>query len=156
MPNKVKHLRGTREQWQKNDPVIDEGEIALLLTESGRYRMKIGNGRDSFSALEMFGGEVYSGSGNTVLLKHCADVRFDKKASLTIAFPEIIDEDYYAMLTFVSPATPTTLTYPEGVISFSGTSLTEGKLVPEATLRYTLIFWYDGKMQCHVRSCVDA
>ena len=156
MPNKVRHLRGTREEWAESDPVIEDGEIALLLTESGRYRMKIGNGKDTFSALEMFGGEVYNVNESAVLLKHCADIRLGEAAAVSVSFPEIIDEDYYAMLSFSSGALPTTLTYPEGVISFSGTSLTAGELVPEENTRYTLIFWYDGRIECHVRSCDDA
>ena len=60
MPNIVKHLRADEATWAEYDAVIEDGEIALMKTESGRYRMKIGNGELSFSELEMFGGEVFN------------------------------------------------------------------------------------------------
>ena len=55
MPNKVRHLRGTDDEWRENDVIIDDGEIALALSPCGNYRMKIGTGNKRFSELDMFG-----------------------------------------------------------------------------------------------------
>lgn len=155
MPNKVKHLRGTLAEWNSCDPVIDEGEIALALTDSGRYRMKIGNGVSPFSALEMFGGEVYYPSYDNPLMKHCADIRYGVASSLTILLPDVFDDDYYSMLTFDSPEVATAISYPE-IISFSGESVADGEFVPDENMHYTLLFWYDGRLQCHVRGIHNA
>ena len=156
MPNKVKHLRGTLDEWRESDAVIDDGEIALAITESGRYRMKIGNGRDKFSELEMFGGEVYNYHGHTgVLMRHCADVRLGEVAEITITIPSVIDDDYYALLTFDSGAIATEMNYPLG-IRFTGDSVYNGNFIPEEEMHYTMIIWFDGELQCHVRGVPNA
>ena len=155
MPNKVKHLRGTLEEWRECDPVIDDGEIALALTDSGRYRMKIGNGYSPFSALEMFGGEVYYPSYDNPLMSHCADIRYGSMERLSIVMPDVLDDDYYSMLTFDSPEVATELTYPE-FITFTGESVAEGNFIPDENMHYTLVFWYDGRVQCHVRGVHNA
>ena len=156
MPNKVRHLRGRDEEWAANDVVIDDGEIALALSPAGNYRMKIGNGEKKFSELDMFGGEVRKPSGQIVTLKHCDDVRYKAVTQLNIEFPALRDEDYYSLLTFDSPESPTKLSYPDDV-TFTGKSIADGRFVPEPKLHYTVIFWEDGSgIQCHVRGLENA
>lgn len=156
MPNKVRFLRGSDEEWAANDIVIDDGEIALAQSPTGNYRMKIGNGEKKFSELDMFGGEVRRPTGQSVTLKHCDDVRYKAVAQLSVEFPALRDEDYYSLLTFDSPASPTQLSYPEDV-TFTGSSIVNDRFVPEENMHYTLIFWEDGSgIQCHARGIGNA
>lgn len=156
MPNKVKHLRGTAAEWTEHDPVIDDGELALLITDTGRYRMKIGNGEDKFSDLEMFGGEVYNLSETEVTMKHCADIRLGTCDTLTVNFPNKMDDDYYSVLTFTSPLYDMTFSHTASAIWFSGSDCYERVFAPAINMHYTLFFWYDGKIQCHVRGIDNA
>ena len=156
MPNKVKHLRGTDEEWAANDVVIDDGEIALSKGNTGRYRIKIGNGVSKFSELEMLGGEVIEPTGKSVRLGHCHDIRFGELPKLTLYFPSAYEKDFYCVLTFDSGTTPTTMAYVKSNVLFSGRSVVGGELVPEANVHYTAVFWYDGKLQCHVRGIENA
>ncbi len=156
MPNKVKHLRGSDAEWAENDVVIDDGELALSKSEGGRYRIKIGNGESKFSELEMLGGEVKEPSGTTIRLSHCHDIRFGEMSRLTIYGPFSYEKDFYCVLTFDSGNTPTTLSYAKGLVRFTGHSVIGDKLVPESNMHYTAVFWYDGKLQCHVRGIENA
>ena len=157
MPNKVRHLRGTDAEWAENDAVIDDGEIALALSPAGNYRIKIGNGTNKFSELDMLGGEVKNIDETVITMKHADDVRCGERPRLYIYFENPRDEDFYSILTFDSGATATEFIYPNGLLNFSGESLSAGKFVPEAKMHYTLVFWDDGSLiQCHVRGCSNA
>ena len=157
MPNKVRHLRGSDEDWAANDVVIDDGEIALALSPNGNYRMKIGNGTSKFSELDMFGGEVKKPTKNTVCLMHADDVRYGSMAYIAFYLESPRDDDFYAILSFDSGTTATRLSYPSNTIKFTGTSITAGQFVPESNMHYTAIFWQDGAaVQCHVRGYENA
>ena len=158
MPNKVKHLRASADLWAQNDAVIDDGELALLKTESGRYRMKIGNGEQKFSELELFGGEVYYTSNEEIVLKHCADVRLGEIESVTVSFPSVLDDDYYALLTFDTPMYGAEVIIdPPCKMRFTGSSIAaDNSFAPLPDMHYTLIIWYDGELQCHVRGISNA
>lgn len=156
MPNKVKHLRGSDEEWAANDVVVEDGEIALAKSSEGRYRIKIGNGENRFSELEMLGGEVIEKSTPSTTLHHCHDVRFGEVAKLTLIIPDTCEKDFYSVVTFDSGLTPTTLSYTKSRVTFTGHSVIGGQLVPEACTHYTAVFWYDGHMQCHVRGVENA
>ncbi len=151
MPNKVKHLRGTDAEWAENDIVLEDGEFALAISERGRYRLKIGNGVNKFSELEMYGGEVRRLPEGALVLSHGHDVRLGTRSSLSLTLTEPYDDDFYAVATFDSPDTPTSVTYTKSKIKFSGCSVVGHQFVPEANMHYTLIFWNDGTLQCHVR-----
>ena len=156
MPNKVKQLRGTDAEWAENDIVIDDGEIALAISPTGRYRMKIGNGKKKFSELEMFGGEVKKSNGTVFSIKHSVETRMGELAELMISAPNTYDEDIYALLTFDSGEVPTSLSYITTQIRFTGRSVIGENFIPEPNMHYTAIFWYDGKFQCHVRGVENA
>ena len=157
MPNIVKHLRADEATWAEYDAVIEDGEIALMKTESGRYRMKIGNGELSFSELEMFGGEVFNAHEGDIYLNHCGDYRIGEAEEITIYFPYVMDNDYYSLLTFDSGSYPTDFYNGDDTpIMYSGSSITDGEFVPLPDMHYTLVFWFDGRIQCHVRGVSNA
>lgn len=157
MPNKVRHLRGTDDEWRENDVIIDDGEIALALSPCGNYRMKIGTGNKRFSELDMFGGEVRWPTENPVTIMHGDDVRYHEASYIYFVFENPHDEDYYSTLTFDSGEAPTTLTYPKDGIRYSGMSVINGEFVPEANMHYNVSFFEDGSgIQAHIRGTSNA
>lgn len=153
MSHIIQHLRATREGWALYDIIPKDGELALLQMEDGGALIKIGDGEHPFSELASLTGEVVSRSGDTLLLRHGEEARYDSLSALTLSFPTVIREDYYAALSFDSPAAaPTALSYPkEPKIFFSGDDVAEGVFVPDVAKHYSLFFWYDGRMQGLVR-----
>lgn len=153
MASTIQHLRATRAVWAEHDIIPLDGELALLRTDDGGTLIKIGDGTHRFSELSSLTGEVTAGSSTEHLLRHGEDTHFASVASLSLSFPSVIREDYYSMLSFDSPAeSPTALSYPtEPPIYFSGDDVLEGVFVPDVGKHYTLLFWYDGRMQGLVR-----
>ena len=151
MSKSIQHLRADAAEWAQNDITPRDGELALMRTESGSYRIKIGNGETPFSGLDSVMGFVKHPDGETVTPTMGGDYRFGIMTALTINMPEKFDEDFYTMITFDSDESATVLTYPTGTVSFSGDSVEDGVFVPEAKMHYTVFIWYDGKMQCLVR-----
>ncbi len=149
MANTIQHLRASRAVWAQHDIIPKDGELALLRTEDGATLIKIGDGIHHFSELSAVAGEAYKESESTHLLRHGEDAHFEIIESLSLAFPQNLREDYYSMLSFDSPAeAPTALVYPEDPwIYFSGDDVMDGIFVPEGGKHYTLLFWYDGKIQ---------
>lgn len=156
MSGSVQHLRGNSEEWLAYDAVVNDGEIALERAEGG-YRMKIGDGVTPFSSLPYFGSRIISEEGEavSVTLPSGADVRVGEVLSLTVALPEVIDGDYFATLSFDSGVLPTTVEYIMGDCLFSGLAPGDSIPVPQANTHYTLIFWFDGRLECHVRSVAN-
>ena len=145
----IQHLRADRAGWEQHDIVPMDGELALLRTEDGGTLIKIGDGEHPFSALASLTGEVKTGSGDTHILCHGEDLRFGALPALSLSFPALIREDYYAALSFDSPAdAPTALSYPDiPRIHFTGEDVLEGVFVPDVGKHYTVFLWYDGRMQ---------
>lgn len=48
---RMQQRRDTQENWEKNNPILLNGEIALVDTPNGELRMKIGDGANRYSAL---------------------------------------------------------------------------------------------------------
>lgn len=48
---RMRQRRDTQENWEKNNPILLNGEIALVDTVSGELRMKIGDGANRYSVL---------------------------------------------------------------------------------------------------------
>lgn len=48
---RMRQRRDTQENWEKNNPILLNGEIALVDTPNGELRMKIGDGANRYSAL---------------------------------------------------------------------------------------------------------
>jgi len=62
---------------------------------------------------------------------------------LQFTLPTDIPDGYISYLVFKSGATPTALSYPDG-IKWSGGSISDGEFVPEENTIYNIAFWYDG------------
>lgn len=152
MPKIIQHLRADRAGWAQQDIIPKEGELALLCIEGGTL-IKIGDGTQPFSALSSLTGEVKSGTGEQATLRHGDDLRFSQATALSVFFPDFIREDYYASLSFDSPADmPTALSYPASPhIYFSGDDVADGIFVPNVNKHYTILFWHDGRMQALAR-----
>ena len=149
MANTIQHLRAGRAVWEQHDIIPLDGELALLRTDDGGTLIKIGDGAHRFSELSSLTGEARSESGSTVLLRHGEDIRFPASEALSLSLPESIREDYYSILSFDSPIdSPTAFSYPEEPkIHFSGDDVMDGVFIPDGGKHYTLLFWYDGRMQ---------
>ena len=149
MANTIQHLRARRDVWAQHDIIPKDGELALLRTDDGGTLIKIGDGEHRFSELSSLTGEARSGSGDTHILRHGEDTRFSSIESLSLSLPVIIREDYYSILSFDSPMdSPTALSYPETPkIFFSGDDVFDGVFVPDVGKHYTLLLWYDGRLQ---------
>lgn len=49
---RIKHKRDTHANWTTNNPVLLDGEIAVVVMENGEIRQKVGNGTSSYTALD--------------------------------------------------------------------------------------------------------
>lgn len=149
----VKHRRGTEAEWLAQDPVIPEGEIALVDYGSG-YDIKIGDGKSRFSALPALSGRCTSSGEDytSVTLSHRDDARFNYVEELEITLDHEGHDDYCSITSFTVLDFPASLSFIcDMEILFSGTDVTEGVFVPELYTHYTLFFWKDNYMNCHVR-----
>ena len=81
-------------------------------------------------------------SGNTEV--RCAEI-----TSLTVALPETISDSFISSVIFKSGATATTVTVPSNVYC-QGADCKNGAFLPKANKRYTMIFSYDGIMNCYI------
>jgi len=147
----IQHLRGTRGNWEDNDLVIPDGELALL-RENGRTRIKIGDGSTPFSKLPFTDGAIkqLSGGGH-VFLCTGDDVRLGACAQLMLNLPDVIDEDFYATVTFDSPSNTATVFGTSHSIVMTGDNTDAGCFIPVPGCHYTVLVWYDGTMQGLVR-----
>ena len=153
MADVIRHLRGNSETWRNHDGIVRDGELALLMAEDGRYRVKIGDGKTRFSALPYIDGRILRQEGEScsVTLATGLDIRAGALSVLSLSLPDPIPEDLYCVISFDSANSPTTVEYLfEGAL-FSGDSVNDGVLAPEANTHYTLMLWYDGRLHCHSR-----
>ena len=150
----VKHRRGTEEEWLLHDPVIPDGEIALV-SYGHEYDVKVGDGQKKYSELSPLNGKFTESMEDftSVTLLHRDDARFAYIEELEITIDDTGHPDYCAILSFTVFDFSATLTfnYDAGIL-FSGTDVTDGVFVPELFMHYTLFFWKDMQyMNCHVR-----
>ena len=153
MADIIRHLRGNAETWRTHDGVVRDGELALLKTEDGRYRVKIGDGETPFSALPYIEGRILRQEGDScaVTLTTGLDIRAGVLSMLSLSLPDPIPEDLYSVISFDSAGTPTTVEYLFQGALFSGDSVSDGVHTPEPNTHYTLMLWYDGRLHCHSR-----
>ena len=154
----VKHRRADDDEWMNFDPVIPDGEIALVSREHG-YDIKIGNGVQRYSELDSIMGkhvtlpyedyhEITLGHRDTV----CMETVYELSVTLDIAS----HPDYTAMISFDSPEEPTQFILESSMwIRFSGSDTSEGAFIPRENAHYTLLFWRDTGINCHVRGVYD-
>ena len=155
MIKSIRHLRGTKAEWNAFDPVIPDGEIAILKSDGGIPRIKIGNGRDKFSTLAaVTGGSVVSAE-SAVTLYHGISYRLGERAELHLSIPDSIDDDYYSEVTFDSGEDATEL-YIDRKIRLTGDGVADEELMPRSNTHYTVFIWYDGELQGIVRGLPNA
>lgn len=154
MPISVKHRRADEATWLRINPILPDGEIALTSTPDG-YNIKVGDGVLRYSELptdrDRIIDEEYAGEA-TVVMDHGTDQRLANMYELKIIMPHAPRRDYYSVLSFDTDAEMMLTLEADYPIFFSGTSVEAGEFIPRGNTHYTLMFWYDGAMQCNVRS----
>lgn len=149
----VKHRRAGEEEWLELDPIIPDGELALISRADG-YDVKIGDGVKKYSELSPLIGRSYTIEDEEyeLTLSHKDHARFPGIYALDITLNTEGHDDYISMLTFDSLDEDPMLTiYDYDSMLFSGCDVEDGIFVPKAYMHYTLIFWKDYTMNCHVR-----
>ena len=85
----------------------------------------------------------------SITLADNTETRFAEITSLTVALPETISDSFVSSAVFKSGATATAVTVPSGVYC-QGADCKNGAFLPKANKRYTMIFSYDGIMNCYI------
>lgn len=49
--SRIKNKKDTESNWESNNPVILDGEIIIVITNTGEKKLKIGNGRSTYNQL---------------------------------------------------------------------------------------------------------
>ena len=155
MIKSIRHLRGSEEEWEAYDTVIPDGEIAILKTRGGLSKIKIGNGSDSFSSLPSINGDSVSTGEREIMLLHGKSYRLGECESLSLSFPAVIDDDYYAEISFDSGIDGTEFSLQKKV-RLSGDGVADEELLPSEKTHYTIFIWFDGELQGIVRGIPNA
>ena len=150
----VKHRRATADLWEAIDPIIPDGEIALTKTDSG-VEVRIGDGTNKYSELLPINGRriVNSDDYVNVTLRNGDEIQCGCIEALEITLNRN-GRFFSAILSFETGSERyinATINY-DGDILFSGDDLDEGYFSPCESSHYTMHFWYDGRMNCHVRA----
>lgn len=85
----------------------------------------------------------------SITLADNTEARYGEITSLTVALPETISDSFVSSAVFKSGATATAVTVPSGVYC-QGADCKNGAFLPKANKRYTMIFSYDGIMNCYI------
>ena len=155
MIKSVRHLRGTKADWERHDAIIPDGEIAILQSTPNPPKIKVGNGIDPFSALPSITGDTVQTSENEITLYHGKSYRLGEANTLTISVPSPIDDDYYAEISFDSGDDATELNM-NAKIRLTGDGVADEELLPRPKTHYTIFVWYDGELQGIVRGLPNA
>ena len=146
MIRKIQHLRGNESDFREHDLIVCDGELALLRREDGSTAVKIGDGVRPFSALPFLGRTVRHEESGTVRLCHDTEHRLSLTERVDLSLPDTVPDDFFVTLTFSTPLTGATLSYPAGSILFVGDHTQDGVLIPEARYYYTLTLRYNGEI----------
>ena len=155
MIKSIRHLRAGENEWESNDIVIPDGEIAIVKTKGGNNNLKIGNGIDRFSNLPSLLGCTVKPEKTSIIVMHAKTYRFGEIPELAISFPDTIDDDFYAEISFDSGIDATEFS-TEQFIRFSGDGVADEEFMPKSHMHYTLCIWYDGSLQGVVRGLPNA
>ena len=85
----------------------------------------------------------------SITLSDNTETRYAEIASLTVTLPETISDSFISSVIFKSGATATTVTVPSNVYC-QGADCKNSAFLPKANKRYTMIFSYDGIMNCYI------
>lgn len=155
MIKSIRHLRGSENEWNAHDSVIPDGEIAILKTRGGVSKIKVGNGSDSFSSLPSLTGDAVRTEEREITLMHSRSYRLGECDSLIVSFPSVIDDDYYAELSFDAGPDGTEFVL-NGKVRLSGDGVADEELLPKERTHYTVFIWFDGELQGLVRGIPNA
>lgn len=155
MIKSIRHLRGTAAEWAAHDAVIPDGELAIMKTNAGNTALKIGNGIDRFSALPFVTGSSVSTADREITLMHGRSYRLGECKTLSIAFPAVVDDDYYSEISFDSGVDATEF-LAKGKVRLTGDGVADEELMPRVKTHYTIFVWYDGEFQGIVRGLPNA
>ena len=84
-----------------------------------------------------------------ITLADNTEARCGELTSLTVTLPETLSDSFISSVVFKSGATATTVTVPSDVYC-QGADCKNGVFTPKANKRYTMIFSYDGIMNCYI------
>ena len=84
-----------------------------------------------------------------ITLADNTEARCGELTSLTVTLPETLSDSFISSVVFKSGATATTVTVPSEVYC-QGADCKNGAFLPKANKRYTMIFSYDGIMNCYI------
>lgn len=85
----------------------------------------------------------------SITLADNTETRYGEITSLTVTLSETISDSFISSVIFKSGATATAVTVPSGVYC-QGADCKNGAFLPKANKRYTMIFSYDGIMNCYI------
>ena len=85
----------------------------------------------------------------SITLVDNTEARYGEITSLTVTLSETISDCFISSVIFKSGATATAVTVPSGVYC-QGADCKNGAFLPKANKRYTMIFSYDGIMNCYI------
>lgn len=154
---KVQHRRASESAWLEANPVIPDGEIALIRRSTG-YDAVIGDGETDFCDLVPMGGILTETEDEftNVTLRNNEEISLSYVEELGISLEHYDSSPYFSMISFKTYDYPPTVSFNGySDIRFSGTSTEEGVFIPEECMHYTLIFWKSDKMNCHVRGVYE-
>ncbi|MBQ8720369.1 MAG: hypothetical protein IJY65_04990 [Clostridia bacterium] len=143
----IQHLRGDTKSWQEHDVTVRDGELAVERTPGGNVKLKVGNGSTPYSELPYVDGLVKKSEEDVIVLGHSLDLRLGEKSTLEVKMPEVFDEDFFCMLTFDSGSTPTEFIVEDGKFVFTGGDVEGEIFIPQPMKHYTVMLWYDGRVQ---------
>lgn len=154
---KVQHRRASESVWQEANPVIPDGEIALIKRSTG-YDAVIGDGETEFFDLIPVGGILTETEEEhmNVSLRNNEEISLAYIENLGISLEHYDSSPYFSMISFKTYDYPPTVSFENYEnIRFSGASIEDGVFVPDVCMHYTLIFWKSDKMNCHVRGVYE-
>ncbi len=151
-------LRGSSAEWTAHDVPLKDGEIAFLKMANGRVQLRVGNGKNTFSALKPVGERcVKSGALSYGVLETGVEYRITtiEDGAVEYYFPDTPEADFYAILVFDSGAEAPEF-YTDEECKFTGDDTSGGVFTPLAGKHYTVLLWYDGTKQAVVRGVASA
>ena len=149
----VKHRRAALATWEAIDPIIPDGELALTKKTTG-VEIMVGDGSSRYSELLPINGR------RTLNYALNVSTNLEDGDEVHCGYPDSIEielnprgSDFFTALISFSTGDyciPITISY-DGDIFFTGNDIFDGYFEPDIYKHYTVLFWYDGIMNCHVR-----
>ena len=150
----VKHIRSDEDTWDEYNPVIPDGELALIRRDGG-YDVKIGDGVRRFSQLPpLIGRHTVDTETEEVsaTVSHLDHTCFGIVWYLTLTLDYTDQPNFTAIVSFTTDDPEPLFEITNGAgIYFSGADVEDGVFVPQMFMKYTLLFWRDDVLNCHVR-----